>query len=54
MNKENAQPEMILAELVAAVEERICYGSRSERLQDALDIARKMLGDGANTAATAS
>ncbi len=51
MNIENTQPEQILAELVAAVEERICYSSRSARLQDALDTARRLVENGAKAPA---
>ena len=52
MNTENA--ERILAELVAAVEERIQSAARSTRMQDVLDAAHRLLKNGAEVSRSAS
>jgi hypothetical protein len=43
MTKENPGMEKVLAELVAAVEERIQFSARSARMQSVLEDARRLL-----------
>jgi hypothetical protein len=43
MTKENPGMEKVLAELVAAVEERIQFAARSARMQSVLEDAHRLL-----------
>ena len=52
MNMENA--ERILAELVAAVEERLQTAARQGRMQDVLDAAHRLLKNGSEMGASRS